>query len=150
MLKQESTIKLFEKHGVLSKRELNSRYEVYTETYEATIKYEASCAIHLAKTMIIPACLGYQEELSQTIKSVEGVSKSNTTRATRDLLKNVCQKTDKVLAAIQKLESVVEGKSTVKTVAAMEELREVVDALEGLVSAEKWPLPSYTEMLFVM
>jgi len=150
VLKQESTIKLFEKHGVLSKRELNSRYEVYTETYEATIKYEASCAIHLAKTMIIPACLGYQEELSQTIKSVEGVSKSNTTRATRDLLKNVCQKTDKVLAAIQKLESVVEGKSTVKTVAAMEELREVVDALEGLVSAEKWPLPSYTEMLFVM
>src|SRR3989344_7877175 len=150
VLKQESTIKLFEKHGVLSKRELNARYEVYTETYEATIKYEASCAIHLAKTMIIPARLGYQEELSQTIKSVEGVSKSNTTRATRDLLKNVCQKTDKVLAAIQKLESVVEGKSTVKTVAAMEELREVVDALEGLVSAEKWPLPSYTEMLFVM
>ncbi len=150
VLEEESTIKLFEKHGVLSKRELNSRYEVYSETYEATIKYEANCAINIVKTMIIPACLKYQEELSETIKTVENVSKTNKTKMTRELLKNVCQETDRALTALEKLESVVEGKSTTKTAADMEELREVVDALEGLVPSSLWPLPSYTEMLFVM
>ncbi len=150
VMKEESTIKLFERRGVLSKRELNSRFEVYSETYESTIKYEANCAINVAKTMIIPACLKYQDELSETIKSVEGISKANKIKSARALLSNVCKETDKALVTIEKLESVAEGKSTAKTVATMEELREAVDALEGLVSSKLWPLPSYTEMLFVM
>ncbi|HBR14115.1 MAG TPA: glutamine synthetase type III [Candidatus Omnitrophica bacterium] len=149
VMKEEETIKLFERQGVLLKRELLSRYEVYMETYDATIKFEAECSITMAKTLIIPAVLTYQNELASTIKSVEGVSKTNKTKTSRELLKILCQKTDQAMLAMSALEIAVEGNSSKKTIEAMEELRDAVDALEGLVPAQHWPLPSYTEMLFL-
>jgi glutamine synthetase len=146
---QEESIQLFERHGVLTKVELLSRHEVYKATYATILKYEADCMMEMAKTMIIPAALDYQAALSETIKSVASVSKTLKSKATNGLLEKVVQETEKALLAVDKLAKAAEGSASKKILAAMVELREAVDNLEGLLPADQWPLPTYTEMLFI-
>jgi len=146
--KDPETIKLFERQGVLTKAELLSRYEVYMETYETIIQYEASLAANMVKTTIIPAAMDYQIGLAETIKSVESINKTKST-ASRKLLKEVSTRTEAAITAVSNLEAALEGGSAQKAKAGMEALREIVDALEGLVPTESWPLPSYAEMLFI-
>jgi glutamine synthetase len=146
--KDPKSIALFERHGVLTKTELLSRYEVYMATYATVIDYEAKLAVDMARTMIVPAALDYQAGLAETIKSVEGINKAKATAARR-LLKGVANLTEDILEGIEELKTAVEGGSPAKTKTAMGTLRECVDTLEGLVPADKWPLPTYTEMLFL-
>ena len=141
--------KLFEKHGVLTKTELLSRHDVYAETYNTIIDYEGRLMADMAKTQIVPAVLNYQEELADTIKSVEGINKTPST-GTRDLLKKISAELEAALKKIGKLEAAVKKGEALKTKAAMEDLRKSVDALEGLIAADYWPLPSYAEMLFMV
>jgi len=69
--------------------------------------------------------------------------------ATRELLKDVCAETSKLLAGIRGLEAAEAAGEPLSTLAAMESLRDAADALEGFVPDSIWPLPSYTEMLFM-
>jgi len=147
-MKTPEAIKLFERQGVLSETELLSRYEVYTETYETIIQYEAQLSADMAKTTIIPAAMDYQIGLAETIKSVEGINKTKST-SSRKLLKEVSQETEGALVAVAALEVAISEGSTQKMKRGMEKLREVIDGLEGLVPADSWPLPSYAEMLFI-
>ncbi|NQU40220.1 MAG: glutamine synthetase III [Lentisphaerae bacterium] len=146
VMKTESVAALFEKHGVLSRPELNSRYEVYHENYETTIGIEVSCALTIAKTMIAPAALAYQAELAETIEKVNVAGASN--EAAKGVLTAVCAETDKLCKGIAALEA-VQGDAA-KSIAAMGELRAAADELEGLVPFDAWPLPSYAEMLFIL
>jgi glutamine synthetase len=147
-LRDLKVAQVFEKHGVLTRAELNSRYEVYKEAYETTLAYEGRLAADMVKTMIAPAVFRYMEDLSSTIKSVETINTTKST-ASRKLLKQITQLSEKMLGATDKLESMLEKGSGLKTLAAMEELRSYVDELEGLVAEDYWPLPSYAEMLFI-
>ena len=144
----EKAIALFAKYNVLSNAELKSRYEVYSEAYEEQVAIEARCAITMAKTAIAPAALKYQSELAETIKLVEAAGVSDVD-STRELLKDVCAETSKLLLGIKGLEAAEVAGEPLPTLAAMETLREAADALEGLVPDNIWPLPSYTEMLFM-
>ncbi len=146
--KDPKAVALFERHGVLTKTELISRYDVYMETYNTVLKYEADLAAQMAKNMIMPAVLGYQAELAGTIKSVEAVNKGKVQEA-RKILKEVTGLCETAWEQIGKLEKAAPGGAAEKIKTAMEELRETVDTLEGLVPAETWPLPSYAEMLFL-
>jgi len=147
-LKDPKFIKVFEKHKVLSKKELDSRYGVYTEAYQSVIGYEARLMVDMARTLIIPAVVSYQSELAETIRSVEGVNKTKST-ASRKLLKDITKYLEGALVNTDKLEKAASETSAVKTKQKMNDLREAVDALEGLVPADGWPLPSYAEMLFI-
>ncbi|HOW35386.1 MAG TPA: glutamine synthetase III [Candidatus Omnitrophota bacterium] len=149
-LRSEKSIKLFEKHGVLSKRELLSRYDVYMHTYKSVVQLEAGCAVRMVKSMIIPAAVSYQGELAATIKSVENVSKSNKTKESKALLKEVSEKIESILSALGKLEDAVETHKPEKTLEAMKSLRAAVDSIEALIPAHQWPLPSYAEMMFMI
>jgi len=144
----EKAIAVFGKYNVLSEAELKSRYEVYHEGYEEQVAIEARCAITMAKTAIAPAALEYQSELAETIKAVEAAGVSDVD-ATRELLKDVCAETSKLLAGIRGLEAAEAAGEPLSTLAAMESLRDAADALEGFVPDSIWPLPSYTEMLFM-
>ncbi len=140
---------LFEKHKVLNKVELKSRYDVYIESFETIVKYEADLMVDMARTLFIPAALGYQEELAETIKAVESIGKTKAT-GPRQILAKVSELLDEAVAGADKVEKAASAKNTpLKTKDAMEKLRESVDALEALVPKEKWPLPSYAEMLFI-
>jgi len=149
VLKDPKVVKVFEKYNVLSKKELMSRYEVYLETYNTIIAYEAKLSVDIAKTMIIPAALNYQEELADTISSVEMINEIQS-KGSRKLLKEVSKSTEAALERISKLEDAIAKGESLKTKKAMDLLRKEVDALEGLVSADLWPLPSYAEMLFML
>ncbi len=146
VLKEEKTIKLFEKHGVLTKKELLSRYNIYMHTYDTIVQLEGNCALQIARTQVIPAALAYQQELAETIKIVGTAGK---TVQAKKLLKRVSGYTEDGLAASDQLETAVDKHDSAKTLAAMVKLREAVDELEAIVPEQKWPLASYAEMLSV-
>jgi len=149
VLKKDRIIKVFEKHKVLSKKELLSRYEVYKEAYNTIIDYEAKLAADMAKTLIMPVVIDCQKQLADTIRSVEGINKDKS-KFSRKLLKDITKEAEAALSKIANLEAAIDKGDALTTVAAMKVLRSSIDALEGMVPASKWPLPSYAEMLFVL
>lgn len=132
--------KLFEKHGVLTATEMKSRYEIYMETYETIIQYEADLSVDLARTLYIPAALTYVADLGESVKAV-GKSK-----AIKGLFSTVSGLTEKAIVAADKLEK---AKGHKAQRAGMAELREAVDKLESYVPADLWPVPTYSDMLFM-
>ena len=147
-LKTPAVIKLFEGQSVLNKTEIISRYDAYMEAYETTILYEAELTANLARTLIVPIAVDYQAGLAETIKSVESINKSKLT-ASRKLLGDVTKKTEGAIISIGNLETAIKSGSIVKMKTNMKVVRDNVDALEEIVPAENWPLPSYAEMLFI-
>src|SRR3989339_544127 len=144
----DAAVALFEKHKVLSKTELMSRYEIYIEQYEKTIKIEAAIALDMAKTMIIPAAVKYQSELASTIGTVKAAGQN--VEALSVLLKKLVTVSDAAMDAIAKLEDAQAGHSMTNILDSMKELRTSVDSLEEIIPREYWPLPTYAEMMFIM
>ncbi|MBU0468313.1 MAG: glutamine synthetase III [Candidatus Omnitrophica bacterium] len=147
--KNPANEKVLAKYGVLSKTELASRYEVYKEMYESVIDYEAKLSLDMAKTMIVPAVFSYQEELADSIKSVEEINKTKST-GSRKLLKEITGELEGALVKIDTLGAAIKKGKALKTKEAMTDLRASIDALEGLVAEDVWPLASYAEMLFML
>ncbi len=145
----KKTITLFEKFNVLSKRELEARYEIYSEIYEETIAIEAQCAVRIAKTMIAPAVLEYQGELADILGAVKAVGVKNIPES-KKLFTAVVAETEKLLKATSKLEAVIKKGKPSDKLKAMLVLREAADNIEGMLSDELRPLPSYSEMMFMM
>jgi len=131
VLNTEKAKDLFAKYGVLSNEELESRYNTYVEVYETLIGIEANTALDIAKTMIVPAVVTAITEYS-VVPAVAGIAGEMSA-----LL-------EKTVAGIAALEA-AEGPSA--EIAAMNELRASVDALEAIVPADLWPMPTYSEML---
>jgi len=124
---------LFSKYGVLSNDELASRYNIYKEGYERVIEIEAATAATMAKTMIVPA-------------AVTAISEYSEVKAVKSITEAMSSELETAVAAIAKLEK---AHGAHEQLAAMGELRASIDALEALVPADLWPLPSYAEMLFI-
>ena len=143
-----ASVALFEKHKVLTERELESRYEVYMAAYEKTVKIEVECAVQMARTMIAPAAIEYQTLLVEAIKGVESVGLGDDT-PTKGLLASVCTETDKLLHGIDALEKSAADEEWTESLEVMGTVRDAADGLEALVPDHMWPLPSYAEMLFM-
>jgi glutamine synthetase len=148
ILEHGDTVKLFEKHGVFSKRELLSRYEIYMHNYKSVISYEAECARTIAATQILPAALQHQANLGATVRAVKesGVGEAKTAK---EALVEVSSLVDDLSAAIKAIDAGLDVHSAEKMKAAMLDARKAADALEGIVPAELWPLPTYAQMLFL-
>jgi len=147
-MKTKAVVDLFEKYAVLSKSETLSRYEVYIEAYNTILAYEGALALDMVKTMYLPGVLEYQEQLADSIKSVESLTKEKATQQ-RKLLGQVMKLAEGTLSAADKLEAALKKGDAVKIKAAMGTIRKPVDELEGLVPQDLWPVPSYAEMLFM-
>ncbi|MFC1499125.1 glutamine synthetase III [Verrucomicrobiota bacterium] len=147
-LTSESTAELFEKHSVLSHRELESRYEVYRKEYESIIKIEAECAITMVRTMIFPAAMRYADDLASCINEIAASDKASGMSVSGRLLKELTRLCEDALILSEKVEEKNQV-SPEETIPAMNELRDTIDALEGLVPADFWPLPTYAEMMFI-
>lgn len=124
---------LFAKYGVLSNEELTSRYNIYKEGYERVIAIEAATAVTMAKTLIVPSVVTAISEYSE-VAAVKGYASEMSA-----LL-------EKTVAGIANVEKAHHPKDQI---VAMKELRSAVDALEALVPADLWPLPTYADMLFI-
>lgn len=150
-----STVSLFERYGILTKRELEGRQEIATEQYVKTINVEANLAVEIAKTIIYPAAVRYQGQLADTCVKLKAAGVDSDTR----VLCRVSELTNSLVDSIDKLESVrgVHGDSTTdharqmreEVIPAINAVRAAADALEGVVADDLWPLPTYQEMLFI-
>lgn len=155
---EKDTIDLFTKYKVYSERELQSRFAILCESYIKTLTIEGNCTAMIAKTMILPAALKYQEQLASSIAALQQAGAKVPTRQTA-LLGNLIGTIDQFQAAIEKLEAALahhpEGSlldhckhARDQVLIAMNEVRKFGDQLETMVADELWPLPTYREMLF--
>jgi glutamine synthetase len=147
----EKSIEAFENYDVLSGREIHARYEVFVEQYITKLNIESETAASIARTMLVPAAVKYLGELAAAGESAGlGTIRSEVV----GLLDDLVEKLGALDAAnsghpegVDPLEAAVYVENNV--VPAMEAVREVADELEGVVPDALWPLPKYSEILFV-
>jgi len=155
-LRTPEVIELFEKYNVLSKRETESRMDIYLEQYIKTINVEAKLTIEMSKTMIFPAAIRYQGELAVTCANLKAVGYTFDTD-TLDEVTALVKELQDTTALLEKISAHHNGDSlleeatyySTKVVPAMLAVRKAADELEGIVADDHWPLPTYQEMLFI-
>jgi glutamine synthetase len=153
-----ANIALFEKHGVLSKTEIESRVELMLEAYSKTIHYEALTLIDMIHRDVDPAVIAYESDVAKLAKSLAALELPNENELS--LLKKLLSlggASAKALAALEESVVVAESHSEALEIAkayrnvvfpAMLALRGVVDELEMVVAAKHWPYPSYGTILY--
>ncbi|HEY5190007.1 MAG TPA: glutamine synthetase type III, partial [Solirubrobacteraceae bacterium] len=144
----DDTETVFSNYGVLSRRELESRYEVFLEQYVTKLNIEAEVAASMARTMIIPAAARYiailsGAELPELASEVAG-EVATTVEALRALESANLEENQPHDALLKHAEYMRDV-----TIPAMDAVRESADKLEKLVADDLWPLPKYSEMLFI-
>lgn len=159
-LNTPKAVKLFEKFGVFTKAELDSRVEIEYETYAKEINIEAKAMIDIAGKQIIPAVIKYTTTLANSLSAVTTACGDADVSVQTELLMEVSDllsETKKALAALQDVtekggkmeegrEQAVFYRDEVK--AAMDALRAPVDKLEMIVDKDMWPMPSYGDLIF--
>ncbi len=151
-------VRLFTKYKVLNKEELHSRYEIYLEQYAKHINIEALCSIDMVKKLYIPAVIGYTAELAQTVnrlKTAGAIAKVQKELLDKisELLESANKKLHTLETATKKAQGISDAHERAETYrdkvfVAMNDLRSDIDALETMVPASIWPVPTYAEMLF--
>jgi glutamine synthetase len=142
----DQTVAAFENYNVLSKRELESRFEVTAEQYALRANIEAETTFSIGKTMILPAALRYLALITEA-----GVSSLET--GLRELIDELVGALDELEAAnampaeLEGIEGAIHARDT--QLSAMTAVREAADKLEKVVADDLWPLPKYEEMLFI-
>ena len=157
-LTTEKAIKLYEKFGIFTKAELESRAEILYETYAKTINIEALTMIDMASKQIIPAVINYTKTLADTVLAVKGAGADASVQAS--LLIEVSEKLAEMKTALTKLIEVEGVANSIKNAKeqafynrdivtdAMDALRKPADELEMLVDKSIWPFPTYADLLF--
>jgi glutamine synthetase len=155
----EKNIKVFEKHGVLTPVEMQSRYEIQLESYVKTVRIEALTMIEMANTQILPSSMTYVKKVADTVISLNSAGiDSSSVKA--DLVKLVALTTsirsitDKLMGKIEELST--HTGDTLKhayayrdvVIPLMNELRVDADKLEAMMDASLWPMPTYGDLLF--
>ena len=133
---------------MLSKRELEARYEVFTEQYAVNLNIESETEAAIARTMVLPAAVRYLNELrasglEELVGEVEPLVKELHFALTK--LEDVNLPENQPDSSPQKWAVYMRD----KVIPAMDDVRDVADRLEKLVADDLWPLPKYQEMLFI-
>ena len=155
---RRDTIELFAKYRVLSEKELQSRYAIYSEKYVKEVTIEANMMVHMAKTMLLPAGLRYQGEVAGTVTATSAAGVDNTPQL--NALKELTAVISTFQAATAGLEKSLghhhdgdvyaHAKGVRDAVLPkMVDLRTAGDMLETIVADDLWPIPTYREMLFI-
>lgn len=158
VLLKEKNIAMFEKFGVLTRTELESRVEIKYENYAKAINIEAKTMIDVAGKQIIPAVITYTKKLADTVNAVTAAGARATVQVSLlNEVSDLLEETKKALSELSSLEARAAAMESVEEQAkcfhgevmpAMEALRAPVDKLEMLVDKELWPMPSYGDLLF--
>ena len=151
----KEVLSIFSKYKVLSKREMESRLEIYLEQYCMTVGVESNLVVEMAKTIIYPAATRYQGELAATAASLTAIGQKPDTTIL-DGLTEAINGLQKSVAALEKVKEheaktmLSEAKHACeKILPAMLEVRKYAEELENLVADDLWPLPTYQEILFI-
>ena len=142
----EQTVAAFGNYSVLSERELESRFEVWVEQYVINANIEAETAAHIGRTMLLPAAMRHI-----ALAEAAGMGdQANAARKLADDLANTLDALDKANLypdGVEGLDLAIYARDHQLT--AMVAVREVADQLEKVVADDLWPLPKYSEILFI-
>ncbi len=153
-------IQLMEDFGVLTKVEMESRYEVEMEHYSKIINIEALTMLEMARKQLLPAVNSYMSEVANTAASKLAVSEAISVRSETKTLQKLSADADAMSDAIDTLQAAVDAAKTLPTetekavafhsdvIPAMDALRAAADDAETICGEDYWPLPSYSKMLY--
>ncbi|MBS1542637.1 MAG: glutamine synthetase III [Bacteroidetes bacterium] len=156
----KESIKLFEKHGVMSHKELEARNEIRLEAYIKRVQIEARVIGDLAMNHIIPTAIAYQNKLIQNANGLKGLGVDN--KAVIQTIKEISGHIDTIKNGVRQM---IEERKRINKITDthkrafaycddikekyFDDIRDAVDKLELLVDDEDWPLAKYREMLFL-
>ncbi len=146
----DEVVEVFEKYGVLSEAELQSRFVIYSEQYEKQVNVEAKLVAEIAQTKIFPVAAAYAASLAEGAARLKAAGVA-TASSTLEKVAALTATLEQDIAALTAAHSAAHalGDWTFKVLPAMLKVRATVDELEGLLPDELWPLPTYQEMLFI-
>ncbi len=161
----DKSIKLFEDHKVLLKRELLARYEIQLENYIKKVQIESRVSGDLAKNHIIPIAIRYQNTLIENVKGLKDVLDSKTfVKLSRNQMQTIKEISEHVEEIKEKVAQMLDERKKAnkiedlakqalaynqKVMPYLQMIRSHVDELELMVDDELWPLPKYRELLFI-
>ena len=157
---EPKNIQLMEDFGVLTKVEMESRYEVEMEHYSKIINIEALTMLEMARKQLLPAVNSYMSEVANTAASKRAVSEAISVRSETKTLQKLSADADAMSDAIDTLQAAVDAAKALPTetekavafhsdvIPAMDALRAAADDAETICGEDYWPLPSYSKMLY--
>ena len=157
---EPKNIALMEDFGVLTKVEMESRYEVEMEHYSKIINIEALTMLEMARKQLLPAINAYMSEVANTAASKLAVSESLSVRSETKTLSHLSADADAMSDAIDELQAAVDAAKALSDESAkavafhddvllkMDALRAAADDAETICGEDYWPLPSYSKMLY--
>ncbi len=157
-LVKDKNAELFEKYGVLSRRELESRYEIALGQYFHTINIEGETTADIAATMILPAAIRYLNELLEGVarakeSGIRSRGVANTAKAVSELVDELQEALEELVAQNAELGGDEVPSKAVhmrnRIIPAMDRVREVADQLERILPDDARPMPTYRDMLFI-
>ena len=149
----ESSIEMFEKLGVMTKRELEARREIKLEEYAGLINIEARTMIDMAAKLYIPSVIAYVNSVASSMSTVKSAYAQADTTAQQTILVKASSLLADTQQALDNLKAVTDAAESAKdfhekVLPAMAALRTPVDELETIVDSEYWPVPTYGQMMF--
>ena len=159
-LVEPKNIALMEEFGVLTKVEMESRYEVEMEHYSKIINIEALTMLEMARKQLLPAINAYMSEVANTAASKLAVSEAISVRSETKTLEKLSSDADAMSDAIDTLQDAVNAAKALPTesekavafhdnvLPVMDALRAAADDAETICGEDYWPLPSYSKMLY--
>ncbi len=157
-IKTDKAVKLFEKFGVFTKAELESRAEIMYETYARTINIEAHAMTSMSHKQIIPAVMEYAGTLAETVNAMKAAGVEPV--VPMQMLKQINDDLTEMQLALENMKNhrktgiaITSHKERAfyfkdNVVPAMAALRAPADRLEKVVDKEYWPFPSYADLMF--
>lgn len=157
---EPKNIALMEDFGVLTKVEMESRYEVEMEHYSKIINIEALTMLEMACKQLLPAVNAYMSEVANTAASKLAVSESLSVRSETKALTRLSADADAMSDAVDELQAAVDAAKALSDESAkavafhddvlpkMDALRAAADDAETICGEDYWPLPSYSKMLY--
>ena len=154
----DKNVALFERHGVYTRAEMDSRQEIQLEEYAKTISIEALTMVDMIRRDILPACVAYVHELSDTAAAAQAIGVDTATEVT--LARTVSAAAADLLAHLTGIENALHcvpaeadtaGAAAYyhdTVLAAMQAARADADKLETLLPKKLWPFPTYSDLLF--
>ena len=156
----QKSVSMFEKYGVYTKTELESRAEISYEIYAKAINIEVKTMIDMAGKQIIPAVVKYSTTLAESVNTIRTACADADVDTQLELLKITSEQLKETNRALKNLKELSDNALQIKCmkeraiyykehiIKAMEDLRKPVDELEMIVSKDMWPMPSYGDLIF--
>ena len=157
-LTTDAAVKMYEKFGIFTRKELESRQEIIYETYAKSINIEALTMIEMAGKQIIPAVIKYSRMLADTVNSVKAAGGDASVES--EQLHEVSTRLVSMQKSLKELRTEEKKASSIKDQrkqafyykdkvnTAMEKLRKPADELEMMVDKKIWPIPTYGDLMF--